>query len=320
MSRLTGRKAATIVAAVAVTGSALLASGAQAATATDIPVVTKVGPIAVKASTAVFVSISGKNFLDSAAPSVSFGGTAGTSPIVVSDTRMLVKTPATLAQGIYHVSVTNSKGVSLDTPADNMATLAPATITGLQAADGTAYATGAAVGSAAGGDTFIVKGTGLQYASGVTVGGVAAKIVKRGKTAANEFLTVTTAAHAPVAGTASPVVVTTPAGVNTAPTVATDDDFGFAPTVKTSSLKSAFAGSVTVLTGTGFSALSATAPAKIGDQAIAAATFVVVSDTEAVAVLPAFAGTWIAGSSVAVSLSTDGTTFRASTVKIAATA
>lgn len=74
---------------------------------TDAPTVTSLSPNTGAAAGGTAVTITGKDF--TGATAVTFGGTAGTSRVVVNDTTITIVTPAKTA-GAYDVVVTTPSG------------------------------------------------------------------------------------------------------------------------------------------------------------------------------------------------------------------
>jgi len=193
MTRFTCRKTAAVAAAGAVIAASLVAGAnpAGAAQADDIPTVTNVSDRTLALSGGDVVSITGDNFLDETTPTsgvarkpdVYFDAndrtvSKSTNVLVVSDTRLIAVVPSTLTgtAGSRDVVVENSQGPSLDTVGDDVNFVAtnPSAFTVLNAAGQTAL-----FGSAAGGDVLTLVGTDLQKATKVTFDGVVATINKR---------------------------------------------------------------------------------------------------------------------------------------------
>ena len=106
------------------------------------------------------ITISGTNF--TGASSVTFGGAAATSVVVVSATSITAVTPSG-AEGAQNVSVTTAGGTATATAAFTYLTNAP-TITGVVPNSG----------PFSGGTTITLTGTNFTDASRVTIGGIAA--------------------------------------------------------------------------------------------------------------------------------------------------
>ncbi len=107
------------------------------------------------------VTITGTNFVSGA--TVSFGGTAGTSVVVVTSTSITVVPPAHAA-GTVDVTVNTAGGTSATSPADQYTFTALPTVTLVSPN----------LDVIAGGATVVITGTGFSGASAVTFGGSAA--------------------------------------------------------------------------------------------------------------------------------------------------
>jgi hypothetical protein len=128
------------------------------------PIVTGISPNTGTALGGTTVTITGTGFTN--VVYVSFGGYAAQSFTINSDTSITVVTPALYYDGTVDITVqTLASGWSNTTPADQFtyADAAP-TVTGVSPN----------TGSAAGGDTVTITGTGFTNAYGVSFGGVSA--------------------------------------------------------------------------------------------------------------------------------------------------
>jgi len=76
----------------------------------QIPKVTSVNPYVAISSTSLEVILRGTGFSNPGGTAVSFDGTPGTSPTLVSDTELRVTHPSSLVAGSYRVSVPNQLG------------------------------------------------------------------------------------------------------------------------------------------------------------------------------------------------------------------
>ncbi|HVU60543.1 MAG TPA: IPT/TIG domain-containing protein [Mycobacteriales bacterium] len=212
-----------------------------------VPTVTKVSPTSGSTAGGTSVTVTGSGF--TGATAVTFGGTAGTSLVVNSDTSVTVTSPAHAA-GTVNVRVTTPAGQSaVVTPADQFTySAAPVgpTVTKVSPSSG----------SSAGGTSVTVTGTGFTGATAVTFGGTAGtNVVVKSATS----ITVTSPKHA--AGAVN-VRVTTPAGQSAVVTPADQFTYSAAPVTPTVTKVSPASGptaggtSVTV-TGTGFTGATA---------------------------------------------------------------
>jgi hypothetical protein len=228
------------------------------------PTVTALNPAAGKAAGGTSVTVTGTGFLTATA--VSFGGTAGTSLVVVSDTSLTILAPAH-AIGVVDVLVTNTTGTSTNVVADNFTYDTTPAVTALSPTYG---ATG-------GGTTVTVTGTSFLTATGVTFGGSAGTSLT---IVSDTSLTIRSPAHA--AGVVD-VLVTNTTGTST--NVVADNFTYVAPPSVTaiSTYYGPIAGGTSVtVTGTGFTAASVT----IAGTAV---TPTVISDTSMTIVSPAHA-------------------------------
>jgi hypothetical protein len=161
---------------------------------TYAPTITGLDPAAGSTAGGNTVTITGTGF--TGATKVTFGGTAGSSLVVVSDTEITVKAPAHAA-GTVEVRVQGKFDLSADAgTADNYIYGGPA-ITSVSPDEG----------PAAGGTVVTITGTGFTGVTQVTFGGAAGTGLS--VNAAGTQITVTTPVHDP--GLVD-VVVTTPAG------------------------------------------------------------------------------------------------------------
>jgi hypothetical protein len=147
-----------------------LASGWSATSVADqftyadpAPAVTGVAPNTGTAAGGDTVTITGSGF--TTADGVFFGGVAAASFTVNSDGSITATTPATSADGTVDVTVTNFGGTSATGTADQFTYADPApTVTSVSPNTGTA----------AGGDTVTITGSGFTTAGSVSFGGVPA--------------------------------------------------------------------------------------------------------------------------------------------------
>jgi hypothetical protein len=184
-------------------------AGTSAASAADqftyvaaaaAPTVTGINPTSGAAGGGDTVTVTGTGF--TGATSVLFGSVPGTNLTVASDTQLTVTSPAANASGTVDVTVTTPAGTSATSAADQFT-----------------YLTGAALpvvagvspvsGSAAGGDSVTVTGSGFTGATAVDFGTAAATIQPGGS---DSQLTVTSPAAN--ASGAVDVTVTTTAGTS----------------------------------------------------------------------------------------------------------
>ncbi len=174
-------------------------SSGQSATLTNgftyqgpAPSITSLTPTSGTASGGTSVTIAGANFATGA--KVTFGGTAGTSVVVVSATTITVTTPAHTA-GAVSVIVTNADGQSATLTNSFTYTAAAPTITRISPTSGTRN----------GGTTVTISGMNFVSGATVTFGGTAAAVRSISATS----ISVRTPAHATGAVN---VVVTNPSG------------------------------------------------------------------------------------------------------------
>ncbi len=160
---------------------------------TPLPTVTALSPSSGPVSGSTMVTITGTNFIGSAA--VAFGNSAASSTTVISATQIKAVSPA--GTGSVHVTVTTSAGTSAATSADLFTYVSPPTVTAIHPS----------AGSIAGGTSVIITGTGFQTGASVTIGGVPATNVS---VANGTTLSAVTGAHASPG--AVDVVVTNPDG------------------------------------------------------------------------------------------------------------
>jgi hypothetical protein len=167
------------------------------------PAVTGVSPSSGTALGGTVVTIAGTGFTN--VVYVPFGGYAAQSFTISSDTSITAITPALYYDGAVDVAVqTLASGWSATTPADQFTYADPApTVTGVSPSSG----------SAAGGDTVTITGTGFTYAYGVSFGGVSASFT------VNDDGSITAVTPAATAGT---VDVTVAAAGGTSATGAGD--------------------------------------------------------------------------------------------------
>jgi YD repeat-containing protein len=131
-------------------------------TAAAVPVITGVGPVSGTTAGGTVVYVVGSGLTGASA--VSFGGAAGSSLTVLSDTALNLTTPAHAA-GVVDVQVTTPAGTSALTSADRFTYTPPAVpvITGV----------GPATGTTLGGYYINLTGTGFTGASAISFGGTA---------------------------------------------------------------------------------------------------------------------------------------------------
>ncbi len=227
---------------------------------TPAPAISDVSPVSGSTDGGTTVTVTGTHF--TGATSVTFGGSAGTSLSVDSDTQITVTTPAHAA-GPVSVIVVTPGGASF---AAEYTYVAPPAISNVSPVSG----------SIDGGTTVTLAGSGFTGATSVTFDGSAGS----GLSVTNDgSLTVTTPAHA--AGAVN-VIVTTPYGSSTSAT------FTYvAPPVITnvSPVSGPTAGGTTVtLTGTGFAGATS-----VTFEGSAGGSLSVVNDGELTVVSPAHA-------------------------------
>jgi len=306
MTRFTCRKTAAVAVAGAVVAAGLVAGAnpAGAAQAADIPTVTKVSESTLSLAGGDVVSITGTGFRDETTPTsgavrvpdVYFDGANVTTAksakvIVLSDTRLIAVVPdmSSLTGGSKDVVVENSQGFSLDTVADDVNFVAndPSTF---DVYSGTTLLTaGTSYGSPAGGDTLTLIGTDLQKATKVTFDGVATPITKRSTQGAGatrkDRLTVKTPAHA-ATGDPVEIKVFTPKAKNG---VAGATKWSYAAPITGQSPATGKVGAVVSLRGLSLDRIPATGGLFLGATAVT--DYIVVSETEIVAVVPSGAST-----------------------------
>ena len=195
------------------------------------PAITGISPTSGRTAGGTSVIITGSDF--TGAPAVTFSGVAATDVTVVDSTTITCTTPAGSA-GSASVVVTTPLGSNA---ANTLFTYVPPapTITAVSPSSG----------SAAGGTSVTITGTGFTGATGVTFG----LVMATGVTVVNDT-TITCTTPAGSAGAAS-IVVTTPGGTNAANTLFT---YVPVPTVAGTSPSSGSAagGTSVTITGTGF--------------------------------------------------------------------
>ncbi|MCC6381549.1 MAG: IPT/TIG domain-containing protein, partial [Dehalococcoidia bacterium] len=152
------------------------------------PVVTSISPASGSTAGGTVVTVIGSGFTGTSA--VTFGGSAGANVTLLSDTRLLVTSPAHAAGGV-HVQVWVGSVGSATSSADLF------TYTGGPAVAGVNPSSG----STAGGTVVTVSGSGFTGATAVTFGGTAGSALS---VTSDTRLVVTTPAHA--AGTVDVVV------------------------------------------------------------------------------------------------------------------
>jgi hypothetical protein len=230
------------------------------------PTVTAVLPTSGSTVGGTAVTITGTGFQTTGTTTVSFGGTAATSVVVVSATSITATTPAHAA-GAVSVVVTNPDG-QVNAANTAFTYIPPPTVTAVAPASG----------PLAGGTAVTITGTGFQTTGTTTVsfGGTAATSVV---VVSATSITATTPVHA--AGAVS-VVVTNPDGqVNPANTAYT---YLAPPTVTsvTPNTGSLAGGTPVTIAGTNFAS-----PATVTIGGVAATSVVVVSATSITAATPA---------------------------------
>ncbi|MEV4510246.1 IPT/TIG domain-containing protein [Dactylosporangium sp. NPDC049525] len=245
--------------AVAATPAQAVSGAARLVQAAEVPVVAAVSPTL--GTTGTPVTITGTDF--TGATTVTFGGVAATSLVVVSATQITATAPAHAAGAVDVVVTTALCGPSTGGPQFTYAaqpavsSLSPNT------------------GSTAGGTSVTITGTALAGASAVTFGGVnATSYTVDGATQ------ITAVSPAGTVG-AKNVVVTTPGGTSTA------TPFTYAvPAPVVASLSpssgSTLGGTSVVITGTNLTAASA-----VTFGGVNATSFTVDSSTQITAVSPA---------------------------------
>jgi hypothetical protein len=231
------------------------------------PTVTGVSPNTGTALGGDTVTITGTGF--TTAYEVSFGGYAAQNFTVNSDTSITAVTPATYYDGTTDVTVLSSTGASATSPADQFTFAdAPPTVTGVSPSSG----------SAAGGDTVTITGTGLTTAYEVSFGGVSASFT------INSDGSITATAPAASADGTVDVTVANFGGTSATGTV---DEFTYGdatPTVTgvSPNTGTAAGGDTVTITGSGFTTATA-----VYFGGVAAASFTVNSDGSITAVTPA---------------------------------
>jgi hypothetical protein len=214
------------------------------------------------------VVVTGSGFTGASA--VNFNTTAAADFTVLSDTAILVTTPA-LTAGTVDVKVTTPSGTSATGSADHFTATAPAapTVTALSVSSG----------STAGGTVLTITGTNFTAATGVSFGATPASSF-----VVNSPTQITVVSPLQAAGLVD-VTVTTAGGTSA---TSTADQFTYtaaaAPTVTAVSAGSSSTdgGAVVLVSGTGFTAATA-----VNFGSMAASSFTVVSDTLLLATAPA---------------------------------
>ena len=200
------------------------------------PTVTSISPTTGTTAGGTSVTITGTGFL--AGATVSFGGTAATNVNVVGSTSITATTPAHAA-GAVNIVVTNTdaqagtlpNGYTYGNPAPTVTSIAPST------------------GTANGGTSVTITGTGFLTGATVTLGGTAATNVN---VVGATSITATTPAHA--AGAVSVVVTNTDTQTGTLNNGYTYTSSNPAPTVTsiTPNTGASAGGTSVTITGTGF--------------------------------------------------------------------
>ena len=223
------------------------------------PTISSVSPATGSTAGGTAITITGTSL--TGATSVTVGGIAATSVVVVSSTSVTAVTPAGTV-GAKNVAVTTPNGTATATNAFTY--FAPPTISSVSPA----------TGSTAGGTAITITGAALTGATSVTVGGVAATSVVVSSTS------VTAVTPAGTVG-AKNVAVTTPNGTATATNAFT---YFAPPTISSVSPATGSTAGGTAITITGTSLTGATSVTVGG---VAATSVVVVSSTSVTAVTPA---------------------------------
>jgi glutamate dehydrogenase/leucine dehydrogenase len=176
-------------------------SGTAVAGAWNAPALTAVSPGSGSTAGGTTVTLSGTGF--TGATGVKFGGVAGTSLVVVSDTQITVTSPAGAA-GAVGVAVTTAGGNSAISTADQFTYAAAPAVASISPSSG----------STAGGTAVTITGTGFTGATGVKFGTVAGASVD---VVSDTEITLTSPA-----GSAGAVDVTVTTPIGTSPTGTTD--------------------------------------------------------------------------------------------------
>jgi alpha-tubulin suppressor-like RCC1 family protein len=195
------------------------------------PTVTSLSPSSGSTAGGTPVTITGTNF--AGATAVSFGSTSATSFTVSSETSIsAVAPPGTV--GFVNVTVTTAAGVSVPVVGDRFTYVAPPTVRKLAPKRG----------SASGGTSVTITGTGLQGATAVHFGADNASSF-----VVNSPTTITATAPAGVATV--DVTVTTPFATSS---VSKNDEFSYAPAVEAVAPNSGpvAGGTLVTVTGVGF--------------------------------------------------------------------
>jgi hypothetical protein len=232
------------------------------------PVVTGIAPVSGKPAGGDSVTITGSGF--SGATSVKFGAAAATAMTVGSDAQITATSPAGAAT--VDVTVTTPAGTSASSAADQFTyTAVPAVVTGISPA----------VGSAAGGNSVTITGSGFLGAASVQFGTVGAPAMT---VVSDTQITATSPAGGPGIIDVTVVNRAGPSAVGTA------DKFTYIspPTVTGISPASgtAVGGAIVTITGTGFSG-----NVSVQFGTVSAPAMTVVSGTQITATSPAGAGT-----------------------------
>jgi hypothetical protein len=235
-----------------------------------VPVVTGLSTSSGPTAGGTVVTVLGSGFTTTTG--VSFGGVAATKFTVLSDTALLVTTPAD-SPGAVDVQVTDVSGTSSATAADEFTFVAPQPVVLAVTPDS---------GSTTGGNTITVLGTGFTGATAVDFNGVP---VPAGNFAVNNDNSITVITPAAAAGT-DDITVTTSGGTSA---TSSQDQFTFikppAPAVTGLSTNqgTTSGGTVVVITGTNFTGATAV---DFG-AGNAATSFTINSDTQITAMAPA---------------------------------
>jgi len=232
------------------------------------PVVTGIAPVSGKPAGGDSVTITGSGF--TGATSVMFGATAATAMTVGSDAQITATSPA--GAGTVDVTVTTPAGTSASSAADQFTyTAVPAVVTGISPA----------VGSAAGGNSVTITGSGFLGAASVQFGTVSAPAIT---VVSDTQITATSPAGSPGIVDVTVVNRAGPSATGTA------DKFSYIspPTVTGISPASgtAVGGAIVTITGTGFSG-----NVSVQFGTVSAPAMTVVSGTQITATSPPGAGT-----------------------------
>jgi hypothetical protein len=232
-----------------------------------LPVVTSLSASSGSTAGGAVVTVQGSGF--TTVTSVSFGSVQASKFTILSDSALIVTAPAETA-GTVDIEVTDAAGTSLPTSADKFTYVAPVPVV---------LAVTPNQGSTTGGNTITVLGTGFTGATAVSFNGVAASSFT---VVSDNAISVTTPTDS--AGQVD-IKVTTAGGVSAS---STSDQFTFVtpppPHVSGLSTNSGGTSGGTVVLITGSSFTGATA---VDFGSVAAASFMINSDSQITAVAPA---------------------------------